>query len=148
MSPFEKLYDRVFKNMQTARAVLVIGCGDDTAFIERLEKWFPVARITAVDIRPVGVPGFIYMDARLPGVGRMLPEREYDVIFDDVRDLDFAIFENMAPYVTRGGVYCIQYLNEKDEPSYIKDIAAASGLTTEIYDYRPLHDDTIAIVSK
>lgn len=144
MSPFQLLYDRLFLEVGNVTSILYIGCGDNAAFCKYLATKFPNAAVDNIDVCLSPLPRFLYMDARLPGVGRMLPHSSYDLIIDDVRDADYTIFYNMIPHVKKGGMYVIEYVNMKSGAN----VAATNSYEVNIYDYKPVHDDMVAVVRK
>jgi hypothetical protein len=126
------------------RAILYVGCGDNVDFYRYVATKFPRARVTAIDVQlPVVMPGFICMDARLPGVGRMLPDNGYDIIIDDVRDADYTIYENLLPYVNAGGMYIIEYVNVKEDAG---SVATSPGFDLQVYDYLPLNEYMVEVI--
>lgn len=150
-SPFAGFYARVFGPIRNrVRNVLVVGCGDGR-MCPVFADYFPYARVVGadIDISQVSVDvshprvDFAGMDATLPGFLRMLPggPKTYDIIIEDVRHARSDICRFALPHVADKGMYIVEYMN-------VGNVAIPDGYAVQVYDYLPLHQNTIAVIQR
>lgn len=157
-TPFGHLYNRIFAERRLIRSILVIGCGNDArsiGFCNALTDFFTTAHVVAIDVLPVSQAGtrpnprvsYICMDAELHGFWRMLPTKSFDLIIDDVRSADVAIFSNVMEIVKPDTMYIIEYVDAKSQIYDVHRVAEKRMMGVQVYDYYPSHPHMVAIVN-
>lgn len=154
-TPFGHLYNRIFAERRLIRSILVIGCGTAFGFCNALTDFFTTAHVIAIDIlpgaqyppRPNPRVKYIGMDAELPGFWRMLPDQSFDLIIDDVRSPDVAIFKNVMDIVKPNTLYIMEHVDAKNRIEDVYRVAESRKMAVQVYDYYPSHSHMVAIVN-
>lgn len=157
-TPFGHLYDRIFADRRLIRNILVIGSGIDAhavGFCNALTDYFTTATVTAIDILPMSPPpsrhnprvNYVCMDAELPGFWRMLPGQSFDLIIDDVRSSDVAIFDNVIHIMKQDSLYIIEHVDAKSRIEDVYSVSKKRDMAVQIYDYYPTHSHMVAVVN-